>query len=127
MKEAPRVYLGATSLVTHRVLLVMPRLPRDIFKKLLGDGAGIELVGELDSADDLAATVHETHADFVIIDCDEGTLRVAEFLRRYSRLKILAVEAAGDSASVYEFLPHRSYVGELTRETVLHAFEDRQA
>jgi hypothetical protein len=103
----------------------MHRLPREIFTQLLRDEDGVELVGELDSADDLAAAVRASGADFVIVEDEETS--VASFLKRYSQLKVLAVEDAGDNASVYEFSPNRSYVGELTRETVRRALEDRTA
>jgi hypothetical protein len=105
----------------------MPRLSRDIFKHLLRDVDGVELVGERDAVDDLASVVREVRADIVIVDGESDATSVATFLRDYTRLKVLAVEAAGDSASVHEFSPHRSYVGELTRETVLRAFEGRPA
>jgi DNA-binding NarL/FixJ family response regulator len=110
--------------VEHRVLLVMQRLPREIFKQLLHGEDGLELVGELDSAHDLAAAVRETEADLVIVDGDEEAPSVAAFVRGYSRLKVLAVEAAGDTLSLYEFSPYRSYVGEFTRETMLRTIED---
>jgi hypothetical protein len=109
------------------VLLVMPRLPREIFKKILGDDRGIEFVGELDSANDLASLVRATGADFVVVDGDAGSASIVAFLRDYATLKLLTIEAAGDQISVYEFSPNRAYLGELSRETVRRALEEGSA
>jgi hypothetical protein len=100
----------------RRVLLVMQRLPRDIFKRVLTDAKDVELVGELASGDDIAAKVHETRANFIIAGSGEDASAVTSFFHDYGELEVLAIEEDGDRAFIYRLAPSRSTIGELTPE-----------
>jgi hypothetical protein len=100
----------------RRVLLAMQRLPRDIFKRVLTDAKGVELVGELTDGDDIAAKVCETRANFIIAGPGEDGTAISSFFTDYAKLEVLSVEEDGDAAVVHRLAPSQSPIGELTPE-----------
>jgi hypothetical protein len=100
----------------RRVLLLMQRLPRDIFTRVLTDATNVELVGGLADGDDIAAKVHETRANFIIAGAGEDAAAISSFFDEYAKLEVLSVEGDGDDAIVYRLAPSRSPIGALTPE-----------
>lgn len=89
--------------------------------ELIGDMVREQPDLELIAAgDDLAATVGETHAQFVLLHA-AGEDECAELLDRFPRLKVLSVEDDGRRGFLYELKPHRRALGELSPGRLISA------
>jgi hypothetical protein len=72
------------------------------------------------AGDDVAATVGETDAQFVLLHAaDEG--ECTELLNRFPRLRVLSVEDDGRHGVLYELRPYRRALGEVSPMRLINA------
>ena len=76
------------------VVANQPRLMRELVLETIIEHSDIEIVAEIQNAEEIAQVVDGTHPDFLIIALDESGDRPAicdVLLRRFPELKILAL------------------------------------
>jgi hypothetical protein len=104
------------------LLADMPRLLREIVATIVRGQADLELVGEVDSTDQLAGLPPLGVPDVVIAgESDSVGAVAAELLERFPRLRVLEVAGDGGSASVYELRPARTLVAQIGADSLLGA------
>jgi len=78
-----------------RVLLAnRPRLLREMVLSTLAEQPDIDVVGEVEEANDISDCIERTNPDFVLIGLEDGEKRPEEcdlLLNRYPQLRIIAV------------------------------------
>jgi hypothetical protein len=113
-----RVIVDASSI---RVLLVdMPRMLRDIVAMVVRAEPDLELVGEVDDPEALAARMRRTRPDLVIAGAHPALEQMShQLLGDYPRLRILEVETEGRRGYLYELFPRRRRLGELSPGSLL--------
>jgi DNA-binding NarL/FixJ family response regulator len=104
------------------LLADMPRLLRDIVATIVGGEADIEVVGQVESADELIRLQPRDVPDVVIAGQSHSVGAVAEeLLGRFPTLRVLEVAGDGRSANVYELRPAREFVAQVGAESLLDA------
>lgn len=100
----------------------MPRLLREIVATIVRGEADLELVGEVENADQLTSLQPREVPDVVIAGESHSVGAVAEeLLERFPRLRVLEVAGDGRSASVYELRPARTLVAQIGADSLLDA------
>jgi DNA-binding NarL/FixJ family response regulator len=108
-----------------RILLVeMPHMLRDIVVGVLADQPDMEVVGEETAMNGLPETVVDAGADVVVIGRDDPSL-ARTLLERVPRLRVLAVTAGGHDSWLYELLPHRVPLGEISPKRLVEEIRKR--
>lgn len=105
----------------------MPRMLLDIVTGVLRALDDMEVVDCGETPADPVQTATRTAADLVILGCQEDELtQVGDRLLEVNpRIKVLAVEADGRRAFLYELRPHKVPLGEVSPQTLVRAI--RQA
>ena len=98
------------------LLLHMPRMLRDILSAAIQAESDMSIVAEATEFTSLGSVADRVRTDVVITGIDDGEIPEAcrELVDRYPNMKVLAVEAAGRKAWLYELRPHRSLVAEVS-------------
>lgn len=98
----------------------MPRLLRDILTDRIGAEADMELVGFVEQTEPLEARIAESDADVVVVGTGEveATPVWRDVLARHPFTKLVAIEAVGRTASLYELRPTRTRLGEASPSSV---------
>ena len=101
----------------------MPRMLRDILSALIVSQPDMTIVGEIgdvDDADALAGTVGSARPDVVIVGLEQGEPPAVctQLLSRFPQVKIIAVEARGRSAALWELRPYRTLIGEVSAQAL---------
>ena len=105
---------------TTIVLVALPRLLSDLIVGLGADEMGCEIV--TDDYPDLVAVARAREADVVVTTAELAAPKtVAALLETMPRLRAIAVDGDGREGVVYELLPHREELGELSRSTLFGA------
>ena len=104
---------------TRIVLIDRPRIFSDLVERLLNDVRQAALVAKLSEPADLVAAIDEADAELVIVCAPsiEGR-ELLELITARPRLKALAVVGDGEGATLYELLPHRTLLGDVSAETL---------
>lgn len=88
-----------------RVLVAnRPKLMREVILAALADQPGIEIVGEVSDEGEIAAQVHATLPDLLVIALDESEQRPAicdRVLREHPELRVVAVASRKDRTLYY--------------------------
>jgi DNA-binding NarL/FixJ family response regulator len=100
------------------VLGTMPGMLREIIREVFSSQPDMVIVSEPSSEADLAVAVAESEADLVVVELNDDTLgQVGEqLLRSRPRLKSLGISRDGRRAAVYELVPDRTRVFEVSPE-----------
>lgn len=95
------------------VLIDMPRLLRDIVSQLAGPG--LRVVRAYDAPVELVGAVDRDRADVVITGAEAHEQRELDrLLAERPQVKVLGIAADGRSSSLYELVPRRRSLGELS-------------
>jgi hypothetical protein len=96
------------------VLAGLPRMLAEILTAALDDEPDVELVGKPPDLEALKAMVARHEVDVVILGLSDDALSPAQFqlFDADARVRILALEQQGRSASLYELRPYRTMLGE---------------
>jgi hypothetical protein len=95
------------------VLIDMPRLLRDIVSQLAGPG--LRIVRAYDAPVELVGAVDRDRADVVITGAEAHEQHELDrLLAERPRVKVLGIAADGRSSSLYELVPRRRSLGELS-------------
>jgi len=100
-----------------RVLLAhLPQMLRDLVWEIVGREADMEIVGEVSGGAQLVAVAHATDAEFVIAGLDDAELPppFRELLDERPGMKVLGLEDDGRLGVLYELVPRKVVLGELT-------------
>jgi hypothetical protein len=104
--------------------VILHALPK-LFRELVGDAmlrAGIVVLADDVGDDELAGAVEALGADAVISSLDDDDLTPAcARLMNAPQLRILAVSAEGTHGAVFEMVPQRRPLGELSAEVIVAA------
>lgn len=93
-----------------RILLSgMPRMLREIVAEVVRAQPDMMVVGEYPADAELAGVAQRLEADVVILGADSGGFPALgrELVHRSPHVKVLAVEAEGRQAWLYELRPHQ--------------------
>jgi DNA-binding NarL/FixJ family response regulator len=113
---------------TTVLLADMPRLLREIIATIVDGEADLEVVGQVESADQLVRLGPRDVPDIVIAGESPSVGAVAaELLGRFPRLRVLEVTGDGRSANIYELRPAREYVAQIGAESLLDAVRGGRA
>jgi DNA-binding NarL/FixJ family response regulator len=107
-----------------RVLLVdMPRLLRDLVSEAIDAAPGMEVVGAITDAGDLAAVVADTDADVVVFTSADEELPVAfrRALDAHARLRLLALDPDGRDMRAFALALRERRLGPGSPEAVVAA------
>jgi DNA-binding NarL/FixJ family response regulator len=113
-----------TEVVRIGILLVeMPRMLLDVIGEVLGVESDIDVVAAGVEAHELMQRVERDHPDVVVLWADVGVppAQCEELLRRFPWLAVLALENAGQSASVYMMQTMRFRVSEISQGDLVKA------
>ena len=104
-----------------RVLLVdMPRMLRDIVGAIVTGQPDLEVVGEVDSSEALVACAERTQPHVLIVGSEPSVLTTSRRLMAdASRLRVIEVVAEGRAGYLYQRLPERTLVGDISPEALL--------
>jgi DNA-binding NarL/FixJ family response regulator len=105
-----------------RVLLAhMPQMLRDLVSDIVGREVDMEIVGEVSEGAQLVAAAHATDAEFVIAGLDDAELSspLRELLDERPRMKVLGLEGDGRLGVLYELVPRKVALGELTARSLV--------
>ncbi len=105
-----------------RVLLAhLPQMLRDLISEIVGREADMEIVGEVSEGAQLVAAAHATDAEFVIAGLDDAELPspYRELLDERPRMKVLGLEGDGRLGVLYELVPRKVALGELTARSLV--------
>ena len=94
-----------------RVLIAeMPHLLRDILEEIIARQADIDVVGVVETVDDLRREIHSNRADVVLCRLDGSELPTVyqELFDVHPRLRLLAIDAGDRNGCVYELRPERT-------------------
>lgn len=97
----------------------------DILEHVVAKDPALAVVGTTDDTN-LAAEARRTRADVVVMAqtaADERD-RLASLLRSRPRLKVVTIVASGESGALYELRPHRTFIEEITAESLSQAIRD---
>lgn len=100
---------------------------RSLVRDMVAGADDLEIVGELDDQPgaevELLQAAVRTQPDFVIVAVRAPEVADVhlQLLERRPRMKILAVAAGRDGASLWELQPHRKVFVEISPEMLLHA------
>jgi chemotaxis response regulator CheB len=115
-----------------RVMVIVPRMLRDIIAETLASEPDIEMVGEIGDRESLLPRVGEIKPDVVILQLDHPD-RVDEcrtLLYTMPQLNALAMSREGRDAFLYALRPHQTPLGNLSRDglvTAIRAAVEEQA
>jgi DNA-binding NarL/FixJ family response regulator len=105
-----------------RVLLAqLPQMLRDLVSEIVGRESDMEIVGEVSEGAQLVAVAHATDAEFVIADLGDAELPspYRELLDERPRMKVLGLEGDGRLGVLYELVPRKMALGELTARNLV--------
>ena len=111
--------LGSSPLARIRIVLgAMPSMLREIICEVFSGQPDMSIVSEPSSDNDLATAISEFRADLVILELVNDSLsRTGErLLRSHPRLKSLGISRDGRTAAIYQMIPARTQVGEVSPE-----------
>jgi DNA-binding NarL/FixJ family response regulator len=99
-----------------RILLSgMPRMLREIIAEVVRAQPDMVVVGEHPADSELAEVAQQLQADVVILGAEDGGLpaRGRELVYRSPRITVLAVEANGRQAWLYELRPYQTVIDQV--------------
>jgi hypothetical protein len=98
----------------------MPKMLSDILSQIVVSMPDMTLVDRIVDGKDLLAAVRLTRANVVLAErgADDERETYASLLYRRPRLKIIAVAGDGSTGSLYELLPQRIALGELSADAL---------
>jgi DNA-binding NarL/FixJ family response regulator len=99
------------------VLLEMPQMMRDILRRTMADQPDIELIDEEPPAD--SENPATPHVVLVGTEAPAGADKTSMLLARWPRARIIAVEVSGRQASLYELMPYKTELGQLSPSELL--------
>jgi DNA-binding NarL/FixJ family response regulator len=105
-----------------RVLLIdMPLMLREMFRRALARDARFALVGEYTKSVALDVAIDRSRADYVVMGTGmfEESDVLARVLEEGPQVRVLAVRPGGGQAFLYELRPHEQDLGDLTPEELL--------
>jgi DNA-binding NarL/FixJ family response regulator len=96
---------------------------RDLVKEIVGREADMEIVGEVSEGAQLVPAARETDAEFVIAALDDLELPAAyrALLDERPRMKVLGLAADGRLGVLYELVPRKIPLGELSAGSLVSA------
>ena len=97
----------------------------DILEHAVAKDPELAVVGMIDDAN-LAAAARRTRADVLVMvqKAPDERHSLSQLLRSRPRMKVLTIVASGDSGALYELRPHRTFVADITAETLSEAIRD---
>jgi len=107
-----------------RILLAgMPRMLRAIIAELINSQLDMRVVAEVGRDGALRDLARQLEPDMVILGVDgqEIPAEARELVRERPSTKVLAVEATGRRAWLYELRPHLELIGEISNDALLEA------
>lgn len=113
-----------------RILLGdMPPLLHDIVSELVGRQEDMHIVGELDRDRSLGNSVKRHDADVVILGVatSDVPVDVQDLVYEQRGTKVLAVEADGRHAWLYELRPHQVRIGEVSPRMLIDTIRSATA
>ena len=117
-------------MVTVRVLLwSLPPILHEILTDLVEAQADMELVSTPPGATDLATAAVIAKPRVIILGLDQGETpdESREVLHRMPDTKLLAIEASGRRAWLYELRPHQVLIGEISPSGLLDTIRQAAA
>src|SRR5262249_32059027 len=110
-----------------RVLLVgMSNMLSDILAGVLAQTPDIVVAGNIRDGDDLAAEIHSAGADALILQSSQPATAesLAPLLRTFPALKVVAIDAAGESGFVHYLRPYSVRVSQLSADVLQSVLRD---
>lgn len=106
-----------------RILLAGPRLLAELVARLIDSAPDVEIVGTVPIDDTLMAHARELKADAVVLGApvDASGDWLDAMLYEFPTVKLLALTPDAHRATLYELRPHRTPLGELSRDRLLDA------
>jgi len=94
---------------------------RDLVWEIVGREADMEIVGEVNECAQLMAVADATDAEFVIAVLDDAELPspYRELLDKRPMMKVLGLEGDGRLGVLYELVPRKVVLGELTARSLV--------
>ncbi len=105
-----------------RILLGgMPPLLRDIVSALLKKEEDMQIVGEQEKDASLRSSVrrHDAHVVILGVETSDVPVDVQDLVYERRGTKVIAVEADGLHAWLYELRPHQVRIGEVSPRTLI--------
>jgi DNA-binding NarL/FixJ family response regulator len=105
-----------------RVLLAqLPLMLRDLVSEIVGRESDMEIVGEVSEGAQLVAVAHATDAEFVIANLEDAELPspYRKLLDERPGMKVLGLEGDGRLGVLYELVPRKVALGELTARNLV--------
>ena len=101
----------------------MPPLLRDIVAELVGRQRDMHIVGEVDVGGSLRSSARRFDADVVIlgVESSDVPVDVQDLVYEQRGAKVLAVEADGRHAWIYDLRPHQVRIGEVSPRMLIDA------
>src|SRR5687767_5610287 len=101
----------------------MPPLLRDIVRNALDSHPDITVVGESPHGAGLHRTLAQTQPDVVVVGTVEpdGFAMPRHILATYPQTRVLMLADTGRSAVMYELIPHRTPLGEVSPQALVDA------
>ncbi len=99
----------------------LPRLLRDTLAQTILAEHDLDLVGEVDNLDQMPELVTGTHADVVLVGCDQRDAEQASarLATEAPHARMLAITESGRETVLFELCPRRVELGNLSPDELL--------
>ena len=112
-----------------RILLAGPRLLAELVARLIDSAPDVEIVGRVPIDDTLMTRAREMKADAVVLGAPANASddSLDAMLYEFPTVKLLVFTSDAHQATLYELRPHRTPIGELSRDRLLDAIRSAVA